>query len=251
MKRLSKIIFHGEINGIINEIDSTIYTYNGVDTIPIKMNYYFQYYSFFSYNDTATSFFTYNNLNQITKDSTIYSSRALPNGSYVIRKEISNYSYATNINYRQFSSTILFQSQAGVELPEIQTDTVIIDANRNAISVKSLFVTGNILPNISSRRRITTLSYDNKPSAFLLQNISHIFPYFPVGENILYPSSGSNNNRLTGQDTFIDSNGSTTVSDDFTGKYTYLPSGYPKLIFVPNVNVPTDYIKYVFVYTTL
>jgi hypothetical protein len=251
LKRVSKIIFISKSNGIVDNKDSTIYTYFGNDTLPIKMNYFFQNNSFFAEKDTSTSFLSYNNSNQIIKDSTIYSSKTLTNGNYIVRKNISNYSYSLNKNYRQFSSTIIVQSQSGIGQPEIQTDTATIDANKNVTNVRSKNISGNIFPNINITTRITTFTYDNKPSPFSLQNVSNIFPYFPIGQNILYPLPGSKNNRLKGQDTFIDSSGSSTYDDDFTGKYTYKANGYPFLILIQDTNIPTNYIKYVFEYTTL
>jgi hypothetical protein len=249
-KRISTVIESYRSNGVtLLDRDSIIYFYNGSDTLPIKRYEYAETFGNYSTKDTVFSFLIYNNLNQLIKDSSISFSKTTSPSNYSIRKTIANYSYGTNKIYGFTASTIIYDLSNSYQ-PYTQRDTVTLDGNKNIIESRQKSLVGNTFPSLENK--IYTFTYDNKPSPYLNQNINNIFPNIPDGStDYIYNQDGSKNNRLKSREVSITSGGTGIYDGDFTGKYTYKLNGYPSSIFIPDLSVPTNYSKFVFIYKTL
>ena len=248
LKRVSNVVDITKSNTATNsEKDSIIYFYNGSDTTPIKKYDYYEYFGNYSAKDTSMSFFNYNSLNQLIKDSTIEFKKTPSN--YTILKRVSNYTYVLNKIYGVTVSTILYSTINSFQ-PYIQRDTATLDANKNIINSRQQTIVGTTSPTIENK--IYTFTYDNKPSPYLNQNINYIFPNIPEGStDYIYDQIGSKNNRLTSNEVSITSGGTGSYFGDFTGKYIYKSNGYPSSIFIPDPSFPTDFSKFIFIYKTL
>ena len=61
----------------------------------------------------------------------------------------------------------------------------------------------------------------------------------------------SKNNRLKVSQDVFNTGGGYNISENLTGKYTYNLFGFPTELFNPEPTLPTDYTKFIFVYTNL
>jgi hypothetical protein len=245
LKRVTTVIEYSKYLGIVQSYDSISYSYNSTDNLPFRI---FEYFTEIGQTkDTATSFLTYNNSSQIIRDSSISSSKSISSNFYRIRTNISTFSYAPARIYGQVISSILFDN-SNSETPYNQKDTATLDANNNITSCRQRTIIGTSSPSIETR--ISTFTYDNKPSPYLNQNVNTIFPNFPIGSDDLFNQQFSKNNRLKATVVTTGTFGG-IYNEDFTGKYIYKLNGYPSSILIPDPTVSTDFIKFLFTYKTL
>lgn len=249
LKRVSKTLETSKNNGVIAAKDSIIFFYNATDTIPVKKFEYYEAFGNGARRDTILSFFTYNNLNRLIKDSTMIFEKEIVFYNYSIKKSICNYSYSSNKIYGFKTFTLLYQL-VNSQFDYLQNDTVTIDANKNIIESRQTSLIGT-LPTIPESR-LYTFTYDNKPSPYLNQNINYIFPNIPEGTNLYFLNQlGSKNNRLKVREDVFTTTGGYNIYEDLTGKYTYNSLGFPIEIFIPEPSIPNDYTKLIFSYTSL
>jgi hypothetical protein len=121
-KRVVSIIKYYK-QGIIGvaPFDKTVYTYNGADTIPAKVEFYSSYTSGTNAVDTFTTYLSFDGSGKRIKDSLLYHSQS--NLPYTV---LITYSYASNNIFRNVQPI-------GGSLVTGGNDTVTIDAAGNII----------------------------------------------------------------------------------------------------------------------
>jgi hypothetical protein len=214
-KRVSKFIAL-----YVNDAKNTsVYFYNGTETSPAREVIYVEEY-FPASKDTVTKFYTYDAQGRRVKDSVI--------SSFAGWYSIHEYKYASGKIYgmsRYFPGS------------QISTDSATVDAAGNVLSNKSY--NDNVL-SITSQ-----FTYDNNPSPFAKPSNHITFDIFPFGETLV-GEFHTMNNRLKAHEV-----SGTTYDQDLTGKYVFLPSGYPSSVKDADPAFPGEYDEILFRYKTL
>jgi hypothetical protein len=221
--------------------DSTIYTYNSSDLLPNKIT---QLSGFGSDKDTIAKFLTYNTSGMLLRDSALLSFRS--GTFYQVIKEISNYTKVGSKIYGNTVSTMIYNSSGNVSSIYTKKDTLTLDANSNLVGHNYSFsYVGN--PTLIDRN-VDVYSYGTNPSPFTNMNISKSTL---LVEDIVTPNASKNNMLTLNQKRYENGILQNNQVEDYTGKYSFKTNGYPAFLTFIDPTVSSDFVKVVYVYTTL
>lgn len=218
-----------------------VYSYNGTDTLPLRLVYEDMELTIGSGDPNlkgiTTTWYQFDTVGRNLYDSTVtvyptaYSFR---NGT-VVRK----YQYNGSMIYGMSSEAL--EINGGII--DLYRDTAQLDAKGNVlISKKYKFQNGTYLPLFTS-----TFTYDNNPNPFARISSYKTAQVFASGETT-YGTMQAKNNRLKA----LETDGTSVLFDeDLTGKYIYNNNSYPMKLTLYQPNVPGLYLLAYFTYKAL
>lgn len=193
--------------------DTSLYFYNGTDTIPSRLSTRSLVDPSFGYSYSDAYFF-YDAQNRKTQDSVIYT-YVDPSGATWEQTRIFKYSYGAGLIYGQ-----VWESDGiNPALQWMYKDTATINANGDIASSKRYKLSGgNYMLNTNS-----SFTYDGHPSPFSKLTMFHAHRMMPNGETILGEYVGFQN-IVSQQENTIDP--SYSFSQNLI--YEYRANGLPK-----------------------
>lgn len=217
LRRVTVLTEFSNSNGAFDGKAVYRYFYAGNDTLPFKQIYYSYNYvnNTWQPGDSLSILYFYDSQGRNLKDSAInYDNTGTASGRIV-----NTYQYsAQNIYMKEFYYD-------GVNPVALNTrkDTSINDGNGNLLFSKLYYVDSNGDDILEYTSQFT---YDNKPSPFKKLSNFRTLVVTPFGETFFYEMQGTNN-RLRANEVHNTGN---SYTEDLTGKYSYLPNGYPNRI---------------------
>ncbi|MFZ1528373.1 MAG: hypothetical protein WAT19_06470 [Ferruginibacter sp.] len=215
-KRVASLTEYDNYSGMIDGKDIYRYFYNGNDSLPFKtLNYNYNLVNnIWELGDSSLTMYYYNAQGRNIKDSLVTFNQNGPS-QYIVKR----YEYAGQNIYME---ELFYLSTSSIPVIS-RRDTAVLDLNGNIRFSKKYAVYNNV----STLDYTSEFTYDNKPSPFKkLSNFSSLV-VTPFGETFFYEMQGTNNRLRANEINAFTGNGYT---EDLTGKYSYLPNGYPSRI---------------------
>ncbi|MEO6328649.1 MAG: hypothetical protein ABIO55_06945 [Ginsengibacter sp.] len=222
LNRVISIKHYDYLNGNPIFAEIVVYFYTGNDSIAYKLTHEVVDPS----NpdpDTDTSFFFYDNLQRLIKDSSISS----------IGLQVSNYTYSNTM----ITAMIRSVTNSDPLNPYMEKDTGFIGSAGDIIKTNSLTSTGEYY--------INNFTYDNHQNPFNQLNIRSTYNPVP-GFNFFIEDHYLQKNNVVSLTYENQSFPGLIDNDAYT--YTYNASGFPETVNISFESVPVDNYKIVFVY---
>lgn len=219
------------------------YFYHGTDSVP--------YLSFMTATwngmlvfDTTKTYYTYDNMGRLVKDSSYYGERDIsPTPYYRVRHMISTYSYNAGKVVGQSADLAIIEPNPISYPTTYNIDTAIL-SNQNPIS--SVDYVSYINNTSFSKYYETVISYDNNPSPYYKLNISKSFTPIPGDGAAVWFLYYTGKNNYT---SYITIHTGSTGTETFNN--IYLNNGYIKKTSFPAQNNPANKDGYIYVYKTM